>query len=130
MGILLLLVACGDDKTADGAKNSDIVPITNKTVSGVAQKGPFSKGSIVTVEELDGETFSKTGNSYESEIGKSSGKFTIKLKELESQYAIFKAEGAFLNEVTGNKSDKSIALHAFTDLSKRDEVNVNLLTWN
>ena len=128
VGTLLFLAACGDDKPADSAKNSDVVTITNKTVSGVAQKGPFSKGSLVTVEELDDESFSRTGNSYESEIEKSSGKFTIKLKELESQYAIFKAEGSFLNEVTGNKSDKSIALHAFTDLSKRDEVNVNLLT--
>ena len=127
--ITFLLAACGDDsKTSSGADNADIVAITDKTISGVSQKGPFVNGSSVTVQELDGETLSQTGGSFEGKIKNDMGEFSVKVKSLESQYALLKANGFYRNEVTGKKSKSQVTLYALTDLSNRDEVNVNLLT--
>lgn len=125
-----LLVACGDDnKNAGGTvEDGEVVAIVDKTVSGVSQKGPFVNGSSVTVQELDGETLAQTGNSYEGKIKNDMGEFSVKVAKLASQYALLKANGFYRNEVTGVKSKSQITLYALTDLSNRDEVNVNLLT--
>ena len=135
--VALSLVACGDDSESStgndiGKNNSEndagIVAITEKTISGVSQKGPFVNGSSVTVQELDGETLSQTGGSFEGKIKNDLGEFSVKVKKLESQYALLKANGFYRNEVTGKKSKSQVTLYALTDLSNRDEVNVNLLT--
>jgi len=127
-----LLVACGDDNSGKNAggteEDSGIVAIADKTVSGVSQKGPFVNGSSVTVQELDGESLAQTGGSFEGKIKNDMGEFSVKVKNLESQYALLKANGFYRNEVTGEKSKSQVTLYALTDLSDRDEVNVNLLT--
>ena len=126
------LTSCGDDsKTADNSINGSdegIVTITDKTISGVSQKGPFVNGSSVTVQELDGETLAQTGGSFEGKIKNDMGEFSVKVKKLESQYALLKATGFYRNEVTGEKSKSQVTLYALTNLSNRSEVNVNLLT--
>ena len=127
-----LLVACGDDNSGKNAggteEDSGIVAIADKTVSGVSQKGPFVNGSSVTVQELDGESLAQTGASYEGKIKNDMGEFSVKVTKLASQYALLKANGFYRNEVTGEKSTSQVTLYALTDLSDRDEVNVNLLT--
>jgi len=135
---LSLFAACGDDssKTAGGAvedqevnaSSEEIVPIENKTVSGVSQKGPFVNGSSVTVQELDGASLVQTGNSFEGKIKNDQGEFSVNVKYLASQFALLKATGFYNNEVTGAKSKSQVTLYALTDLSDRSEVNVNLLT--
>ena len=127
---VLLLAACGDDnKNAGGTvEDGEVVAIVDKMISGVSQKGPFVNGSSVTVQELDGETLAQTGNSYEGKIKNDMGEFSVKVAKLASQYALLKANGFYRNEVTGEKSKSQITLYALTDLSNRDEVNVNLLT--
>ena len=126
----LLLAACGDDnKNAGGTvEDGEVVAIVDKMISGVSQKGPFVNGSSVTVQELDGETMSQTGLGFEGKIKNDLGEFSVKVNKLESQYALLKANGFYRNEVTGGKSKSQITLYALTDLSNRDEVNVNLLT--
>ena len=126
----LFLAACGDDnKNAGGTvEDGEVVAIVDKTISGVSQKGPFLNGSSVTVQELDGETLAQTGLGFEGKIKNDLGEFTVKVNKLESQYALLKANGFYRNEVTGEKSKSQITLYALTDLSNRDEVNVNLLT--
>lgn len=124
-----LLVACGDDsENSSGNDGADIVSIADKTVSGVSQKGPFVNGSSVTVQELDGESLAQTGASYEGKIKNDMGEFSVKVAKLASQYALLKANGFYRNEVTGEKSKSQVTLYGLTDLSDRDEVNVNLLT--
>lgn len=127
-----LLISCGDDsKSSSNSVNGTdegFVTITDKTISGVSQKGPFVNGSSVTVQELDGETLAQTGGSFEGKIKNDMGEFSVKVKKLESQYALLKATGFYRNEVTGGKSKSQVTLYALTDLSNRDEVNVNLLT--
>ena len=128
--VMFLLAACSDDdKTAGGTEeDAGIVAIEDKTVSGVSQKGPFVNGSSVTVYGLDGETLAQTGNIYEGKIRSDMGDFSVKVVKLASQYALLKANGFYRNEVTGEKSNSQMTLYALTDLSDRDEVNVNLLT--
>ena len=127
----IFLTACGEDsnKTSGGSvEDQEVVAISDKTISGVSQKGPFVNGSSVTVQELDGETLAQTGNSYEGKIKNDLGEFSVKVTKLASQYALLKANGFYRNEVSGEKSKSQVTLYAFTDLSDRDEVNVNLLT--
>ena len=128
--VTLLLAACGDDnKNAGGTvEDGEVVAIVDKTISGVSQKGPFVNGSSVTVQELDGKILAQTGLGFEGKIKNDLGEFSVKVNKLESQYALLKANGYYRNEVTGEKSKSQITLYALTDLSKRDEVNVNLLT--
>lgn len=130
ISISIFLAACGDDnKNAGGTvEDQEIIAITDKTISGVSQKGPFVNGSSVTVQELDGETLAQTGNSYEGKIKNDMGEFSVKVTKLASQYALLKANGFYRNEVTGEKSKSQVTLYALTDISNRDEVNVNLLT--
>ncbi len=125
-----VFAACGDDsKTSGGSvEDQEIIAISDKTISGVSQKGPFVNGSSVTVQELDGETLAQTGDSYEGKIKNDLGEFSVKVTKLASQYALLKANGFYRNEVTGEKSKSQVTLYALTDLSDRDEVNVNLLT--
>ena len=126
----LLLAACGDDSENAGGtvEDGEVVAIVDKMISGVSQKGPFVNGSSVTVQELDGKTLAQTGLGFEGKIKNDLGEFTVKVNKLESQYALLKANGFYRNEVTGEKSKSQITLYALTDLSNRDEVNVNLLT--
>ena len=126
----LLFSACGDDsKNAGGSvEDQEIIAISDKTVMGVSQKGPFVNGSSVTVQELNGETLAQTGLGFEGKIKNDMGEFSVKVNKLESQYALLKANGFYRNEVSGEKSKSQVTLYALTDLSKRDEVNVNLLT--
>lgn len=128
--VALLFAACGDDsKNAGGSvEDQEIIAISDKTVTGVSQKGPFVNGSSVTVQELNGETLAQTGLGFEGKIKNDMGEFSVKVNKLESQYALLKANGFYRNEVTGEKSRSQVTLYALTDLSKRDEVNVNLLT--
>ena len=131
ISISIFLAACGDDsnKTSGGSvEDQEVIAITDKTVSGVSQKGPFVNGSSVTVQELDGTTLAQTGLGFEGKIKNDLGEFSIKVKNLQSQYALLKANGFYRNEVSGEKSKSQVTLYALTDLSNRDEVNVNLLT--
>lgn len=105
-----------------------IVPIKNKTVSGYAQKGPFKAGSIVDIYELelDGKTFAQTGKSFTGKVANDKGEFKIPNVSLKSQYALLKVTGYFTSEINGE--GVRATLTAVTDLSKRENVNVNILT--
>lgn len=133
-----IFAACGDDGSSGGIAGGsvedgeiiaeEIIPIENKTISGVSQKGPFVEGASVTVQELEGKTLAQTGRSYEGKIKGDRGEFSVDVVNLESQFALLKANGFYLNEVTGKESESQVTLYAFTDLSNRSQVNVNLLT--
>ncbi len=126
----LLLVSCGDDSGSsvnDLSEEAETFSIANKTFFGVAQKGPFTKGSTVSVYELD-EKFKQTGINYEKEIDNNQSEYSVKIKKLKSQYALLKANGQYLNEITNTLSKNKITLYALTDFDNRDEANVNILT--
>ena len=122
------LFACSDSDSSGTSTEGGEVAITDKTISGVSQKGPFVKGSSVTVYELGAQSLSQTGKSYDGKIKNERGEFTVEVEKLGSPYALLKADGYYRNEITGEKSNGTVTLYAMTDLSNRNEVNVNLLT--
>ncbi|MBR4784248.1 MAG: hypothetical protein IK012_03225 [Fibrobacter sp.] len=121
-----LLAACSDD---DGSgRGVELLPAGKRTVSGFVQKGPFLKGSTVSVFELDAESFLPTGYVAEGKILNDSGAYSVELEGLLSPYVLVKAQGSFRNELTGMTMRLSFPLYALADLSDRETVNVNLLT--
>ena len=100
-----------------------------KTISGVAQKGPFIAQSVVHIYELNQKTLAKTGKVFSGEVGADGdGSFKVPNVELSSPYALVEVRGRFRNEMTGEESSNEIALRAIVDFTDREEVNVNLLT--
>ena len=130
INLVLFLTACSsEDKNAGGTSEAEnSIAITDKTVAGVSQKGPFTKGSTVTLYELNFETRAQTGKSFFGKISDDKGNFSVNKIELASQYALLRADGFYRNEITGKLSSNQITLNAISDLSERDKVNINLLT--
>ena len=125
----LFTLGCSGDNVAGGASgDAGVVAVTDREVAGVSQKGPFVTGSAVTVQELDGITLKQTGKSFKGTIKSDKGDFAIKDINLQSQYAILEASGYYRDEISGKKSSGTVTLRAFTDLSNRKTVNINLLT--
>lgn len=121
--------ACGDDKTAGGVtEETQGIAIVDKTVSGVSQKGPFVKGSSVHLYGLNPRTLAQTGSVFMGKVNSDKGDFSFSDVNLKSQYVLLEAEGFYRNEITGEKSNAPITLLAVSDLSKRETVNINLLT--
>ena len=124
------MVSCSEDSgsSADNSsEESEIHPIAEKTIFGVAQKRSFAKGSTVSVYELD-ENFEKTDYNIETNVKNDQGEFSVKLKDFESQHVLLKVNGRCINDITGAKSADNVSLYAFTDLDKHDTVNINILT--
>ncbi|MCQ2103097.1 MAG: hypothetical protein MJY98_07715 [Fibrobacter sp.] len=123
-----------DDDDKGGSENDtptqeEINEITKVTITGFAQKGPFVKGSKVTAYELEnGSTLKQVGNPFTGTVEKDDGQFTVKDITLSSQFAMLSVEGYYKSEVTGEISSNTLVLNAYTDLTKRTKVNVNLLT--
>ena len=102
---------------------------SGKTISGVAQKGPFLAESGVKLYELDQKTLAKIGRVFSGKVkSNGEGRFEVKNVELSSPYALLEVNGRFRNEVTGDVSSNEITLRALVNLDGREEVNINLLT--
>ena len=111
------------------SSSSSKFEMNNKTISGVAQKGPFLAESGVKLYELDQKTLAKTGRVFSGKVkSNGEGRFEVKNVELSSPYALLEVNGRFRNEVTGDVSSNEITLRALVNLDGREEVNINLLT--
>lgn len=126
--LVSLFWACSDDKGMAGGTTEDAGIIADLNVAGLAQKGPFVKGSAVTVQGIDCKTFKSTGEYYETTIKTNGGDFEIDDVNLSSVCAEFDVSGYFLSELTGNVSSEKLTLRAVTNLKNRNRVNVNVLT--
>ena len=128
--IIALFFACSENNMAGGTSEEaeGIVAIKDREIAGVTQKGPFLVGSSVTIQELDGKTLVQTGRSFKTSVKSNLGDFSVKNVNLASQYALLEVNGYFRNEVTGENSEGMISLNALTDLTNRNNVNVNVLT--
>nr|AIF26719.1 hypothetical protein [uncultured bacterium fosmid pJB84D8] len=126
------LVACsGSTEFENAGGTSDeaegIIAISNKTIAGVSQKGPFVTGSKVTLYGMD-KHLNQTDEEFSTTITNNSGKYVIEKVSLKTQYAQIKAEGHYINELKGDTSKQSISLNSLVDLDKHDQVNINVLT--
>ena len=128
VGFLLAITftfSCSGDS---GGGGGDSGTIKREKISGVCEKGPFAKGSVVKIYELNAK-FEKTKNSFE---GKTDGKgyFEIEIKngKLASPYIVLEVSGKYMNEVSGKLSTTPITLNAVADVSDKSKANVNVLT--
>lgn len=115
---MLLFLAC--DLT-------DKISITDYSLSGYAQKGPFVNGSSVELYELN-DSLVQTGKSFNTQIETNDGKFSTGTISLESSLVEMKVDGYYYNEVSGETSDAQLTLYALADVSKSSTINTNLLT--
>jgi len=111
----------------ESSDSQPVGPVKKEKISGFSQKGPFTKGSAITLSELN-DKLAQTGRSFEEMITDDKGSFEIKNIELASPYVMLKANGYYRNEVTGKISAAPINLYAITDIREKSNVNVNILT--
>ena len=128
MGMSVMFAACSsdDDDRVSGGVSEDAGFVAD--VAGVAQKGPFVKGSAVTVRGIDCKTLEFTDQVFEGAVKSDKGDFALDSVALDTSCAVVEVTGKYLNEVTGKKSSGELTLRALTDLKDRENVNVNLLT--
>ena len=115
--ISLFFITCKKDENNGVMKN----------INGVVQKGPFTAGSTVVLNELDGN-LNQTGRSFTTTISDNAGNFSFTGIELISDFVQLAVEGFYFNEVTGRISESRINLFAVTNVANRSSVNVNVLT--
>ena len=128
-----MLWACtssNDDGGFAGGSSDDagVYAVKDLDVAGVSQKGPFVKGSAVTVQGIDCKTMELTGEIFEGKVKSDKGDFGVDDVNLTASCALFEVTGYYFNEVTGKKSSSEVTLHALSDLSDRKHVNINMLT--
>lgn len=128
VGMSVLFAACSsdDEERVSGGVTEDAGFVAD--VAGVAQKGPFVKGSAVTVRGIDCKTLEFTDQVFEGAIKSDEGDFALDSVALDTSCAVVEVTGRYLNEVTGKKTKGELTLRALTDLKDRENVNVNLLT--
>ena len=131
--LLGFVVACSDsdDKDLVGGASGDagVVAITDKQIAGVAQKGPFVMGSNIVLKETSAAgNLKPTGKEFFATTRSDSGDFVIDGINLESQFVRLTATGYYKRETTGENTVCQISLRALSDISDRDQINVNILT--
>ncbi len=129
---MALLAACSssDDKSVAGGASGDagVVAVKDLDVAGVSQKGPFVKGSAVTVQGIDCKTMKFTDEVFEGEVKNNMGEFVVEKVNLSTTCAVVEVTGEYRSEMTGKKVSDKLTLRALTNLKDRTHVNVNLLT--
>lgn len=128
-----LLAGCGGGGS-DGSDGSSTVHQSAdagsyQVDSGVAQKGPLRRGSVVTVNELLSTNLAPNGKSYTFETTDDLGTFKP-TSVFSSPYLETTAQGYFFNELTGETDKEWVVLRGLSNLSTGADkaVNVNVLT--
>jgi streptogramin lyase len=122
--LLMQGVACtGEDAPNAGAEDPVVRP---SAIAGAVQKGPFVRGTTVTVQELD-DTLRPTGRSFEVATTDDLGGFTVPV-HLSSRFIEVIATGYYYNELLDRLSPGPLTLRAVSDVLTEGKVNVNLLT--
>ena len=127
LAAMAVLTACSDKQDVAGGASGDM-GIVAKDIAGEALKGPFVKGSAVTVQGIDCKTMKFSDEVFEGKVKSDKGDFAFDDVTLSSTCAVFEATGKYRSEITGKESAGEITLHALTDLKDRKNVNINLLT--
>ena len=122
--------SCSESEPNSSANDTiAVVQIKDKTIFGVAQKGPFLAGSTVKLYELDQKTLSKTGKAFSGEVKPGNkGEFELPSVSLSGPYALVVVNGETRNELTGGNVAEKITLYALVNLGDYSKVNVNVLT--
>lgn len=125
--LILLMIGCGQNSDP-GGEGGGSTEIGNPVIQGVVQKGPFIKGTKVTIQDLNRKDLSTANSIFISQTKDDIGSFQI--FETIGGDGIIEAEteGYYFNEVTGTLSSSRLTLKALSDISSGYKVNVNVLT--
>ena len=111
-----------------GGTSDDAGLVADLNVAGLAQKGPFAKGSIVSLQGIDCGTMELVGKRFESVVKSDKGDYAFENVTLSSACAVFEVTGFYLNEISGQMTNGELTLRALTNIKDRESVNINLLT--
>ena len=112
-----------EDGKDDGGKDQNQTVAVS--ITGSAQKGPFTKGSQITAFPLD-ETLTATGQSFPGTIIDNLGNFRIN-GNCSDPYLELRADGYYYSEFYGTVSEAPLYLEALVSPNS-SRVNLNLLT--
>ena len=118
--ISTLLFACSENST------DEIMP-QSYNISGVVEKGPFVRGSTISIQPLN-EKMQSLGTLYNTTIKNNAGEFSFGSQEFLMPYAELTADGYFFNEIKGELSAGILRLRSVVNLSNSSTINVNILT--
>ena len=119
------LVGCGDSSRAGASEDPNQV---TASIEGVVEKGPFVKGTSVTLYELNPETFAQTGKVFTGTVEGDNGGFSLGKVELASRYVLLEASGYYWNELWGHNTDSPLSLKAVAHVNEKSKVNINIGT--
>lgn len=128
----ILFLGCSEDGLGDGGDGGNGSGGSGgsngsaKEVAGYVQKGPFVTGTSVTIHELTDQLI-PTSKSFAAQIKDDSGSFKVS-GEFSESYAEIVANGFYFNEVTNRLSGSPITLRTLSNLSGKENVNINILT--
>lgn len=125
--MLAIASLCGCSDTNDDPDGGQKPQSGKYQLSGKVEKGPFVRGSAISVQPLT-QSMNATGSVYNGEIIDDAGTFDLGQIELASQFVRIATDGYYFNEVSGNLSAGQLHLVALADLSNKSTVNVNILT--
>lgn len=108
------------------SKKNDETP-RSTPLQGTVEKGPFVRGSVVTVNEL-GADLAPTGRTFKSEIVDDKGTFSLSELTLVSNFVQISVHGYYFDEVNGKLSSSQITLNALADVSDQKQITVNVLS--
>lgn len=120
--VLLTLVSC-----TDAPNGGEKIKPGRYALSGKVEKGPFVRGSSISVQPLD-ESLNAIGSIFNGEIKDNSGIFDVGEVDLASQLVRITANGYYFNEVSGQLSQGTLHLVALADASNKKSINVNIIT--
>jgi len=123
LSIFILFVGCSKDDN-----ELEIKPVSISVLDGKVEKGPFTQGSTVTIQELTKE-LSLTGKSFQTDITNNEGDFKIESSmDFVSPFIQVACDGYFFNEVYGELSQSQIRLESVVNIKDKQSINVNILT--
>ncbi|NJK87528.1 MAG: hypothetical protein HC906_17645 [Bacteroidales bacterium] len=70
----------------------------------------------------------QTGKTFSTQISDNKGSFELKQIDLSSQFVELKADGFYFNESRERNSTAQLTLYAFSDLSEKNSLNINILS--
>ncbi len=123
VSIFILFIGCSKDDS-----DLEIKSVSISVLDGKVEKGPFTQGSTVTIQELTKE-LTLTGKSFQTDISNNEGDFKIESSmDFVSPFIQVACDGYFFNEVNGELSQSQIRLESVVNIKDKHSININILT--
>jgi hypothetical protein len=109
--------------TTDGKSSG----LSDYSISGSVEKGPFLSGSSINIQPIDERLFS-LGGLYTTSTSNACGEYNINIAKMPTSTVLLTANGSYYDEDYHEVSKDRITLNAIVDLSKGGKHNINILT--